>query len=298
LPDVLYFNLGSSIKSFSFYLANLTVGRQYTLPDASGTLLLTYGGTGTLNYIPKFTAASTLGDSIFLQESTNTLKIIAASAALRLSGSTEYILQTVDSDARFRILDQTNSVERFTINTSGSSIFLSNATATLKVHSSTNSSPQADIELMRGTNTTWGADVYADYRFRNLAGELLIQYGDSGVTSTRMTVAASGNILIGTPTDNTLAKLQIAGNLSLNTAGNKLLITTGTNASVGSNVLVAGTVTVSTTAVTANSIILLTAQSGTITGSLKISARTSGTSFTILSTVLTDTANVGWLIIN
>lgn len=170
--------------------------------------------------------------------------------------------------------------------------------ALLKIQSNTNTAPQADIELMRGTNATWGADVYADFRFRSLGGELLVQSGDTGVTTTRMTVAASGNILIGTPTDNTLAKLQIAGNLSLNTAGNKLLITTGTNASAGSNVLVAGTVTVSTTAVTANSIILLTAQSGTITGSLKISARTSGTSFTILSTVLTDTANVGWLIIN
>jgi hypothetical protein len=66
----------------------------------------------------------------------------------------------------------------------------------------------------------------------------------------------------------------------------------------GSTTLIAGTIVVSTTAVTANSIILITAQSGTVTGNLKISARTAGTSFTILSTVLTDTPLVGWLIIN
>lgn len=64
----------------------------------------------------------------------------------------------------------------------------------------------------------------------------------------------------------------------------------------GTAVLVAGTVTVSNTNVTANSIIELTGQNSSGThGELTISARTAGTSFTISSSSGTDTRTVGWL---
>jgi hypothetical protein len=64
--------------------------------------------------------------------------------------------------------------------------------------------------------------------------------------------------------------------------------------------LASGTVVVSTPAVTANSRILLTTQSlGTVTvpSALCVSARTPGTSFTILASVLTDTSVVAWELI-
>lgn len=62
--------------------------------------------------------------------------------------------------------------------------------------------------------------------------------------------------------------------------------------------MTAGAVTVSTTAVTANSQIHLTPQntSGTA-GSVYVSARVAGTSFTITSTSGTDTRDVAWLLI-
>lgn len=89
------------------------------------------------------------------------------------------------------------------------------------------------------------------------------------------------------------------GNISLTSAGNKLNIATGTNASVGIATLASGTITISTTAVTANSIILITAQqTGNLIGVLRVSAKTTGTSFVISSSVSTDTAVVGWMIIN
>jgi hypothetical protein len=47
------------------------VSRTYTLPDANGTLVL---GTGTTNYLPKFTGASTLGNSL-MQENTNAIAV-------------------------------------------------------------------------------------------------------------------------------------------------------------------------------------------------------------------------------
>lgn len=64
----------------------------------------------------------------------------------------------------------------------------------------------------------------------------------------------------------------------------------------GTAVLVAGTVVVSNTNVTANSIILLTGQNSSGThGFLNVSARTASTSFTITSSSGSDTRTVGWL---
>lgn len=74
----------------------------------------------------------------------------------------------------------------------------------------------------------------------------------------------------------------------------------GSNAAMGVATLVAGTVTVSTTRVTANSRIFLAAQSlGTVTApkALAITARTAGTSFTITSADATDTSLIAWQII-
>jgi hypothetical protein len=95
--------------------------------------------------------------------------------------------------------------------------------------------------------------------------------------------------------------LNVNGNLALTTAGNKISIATGSNASAGTAVLVAGTVTVSTTAITASSIVILTCQVlGTVTVASALTKGTvvAGTSFVINSAVITDTSTIGWLIIN
>ncbi len=111
----------------------------------------------------------------------------------------------------------------------------------------------------------------------------------TGVTATTGGVTATaGNI---TATN---------GNLVLGTAGNKLSIATGANASVGvSGALAAGTVTVNTTAVTASSRIFLTrAVAGGTLGNLSVGTITAGTSFTITSSDAGDTSTINWLIIN
>jgi hypothetical protein len=94
-------------------------------------------------------------------------------------------------------------------------------------------------------------------------------------------------------------QLQVqTGDLDIVTAGRGLQIAEGSNAKMGTATLSAGTVVVSTTAVTANSRIYLTAQtSGAAPGALRVSARTAGTSFTITSTSGTDTSSVAWLIV-
>lgn len=90
------------------------------------------------------------------------------------------------------------------------------------------------------------------------------------------------------------------GSLRLATAGNGLSIKEGTNATMGTCTLVAGTCTVSTTKVTANSRVFLTAQSlGTVSvpQAIAVTARSAGTSFTVTSADATDTSVVAWEII-
>lgn len=75
-------------------------------------------------------------------------------------------------------------------------------------------------------------------------------------------------------------------------------ISTGGAATCGRVTLVAGTATVSTTAVTANSIILLQRQSNAgSTAAYRIINRVAGTSFDISSSVGADVAEIGWFIV-
>ena len=92
--------------------------------------------------------------------------------------------------------------------------------------------------------------------------------------------------------------LVTGGDITLATPGAGLKVKEGGAAArMGTATLVAGTLTVNTTAVTANSRIMLAGQntSGTL-GELTVSARTPGTSFTITSSNAADTRSVAWII--
>lgn len=85
------------------------------------------------------------------------------------------------------------------------------------------------------------------------------------------------------------------GNLSVKTAGKGLRVVEGSNCKQGTAVLVAGTVTISNTSVTATSRILLTSQSdGGTPGFVRVSARVAGTSFTITSSNALDTSTIAY----
>lgn len=68
--------------------------------------------------------------------------------------------------------------------------------------------------------------------------------------------------------------------------------------SAGKCTLVAGVCSAVAPSLTSNSIILLTAQSGVLTGVLKPASLVVGEGFDITSTILTDTAVIGWVVIN
>lgn len=137
---------------------------------------------------------------------------------------------------------------------------------------------------------TWSALTMAT---SNSSTKFLNQTG-SNTTSTHVGAFGFGSTTV--PTD----KVEITGNLALLTAGNKLKIATGSNASVGTSAaMTAGSITINTTAVTANSQIFLThATLGGTQGILSVGTVTAGTSFVINSSSATDTGTVHWLIIN
>lgn len=165
-----------------------------------------------------------------------------------------------------------------------------------------------------------GSASRASYRFGSLTSDpSSLQDGDvwfnstsaaykcrlnSGTTNIFVTSTNSGFVTNGIPFQaNTIGQLntETAFTYSANTlnVGNVRLQMTGSNASVGTAVLVAGTVTVSTTQALTNSVILLTCQvPGGTPGFLHVSSRVNGTSFTITSSSGSDTSTVGWLIIN
>ena len=114
--------------------------------------------------------------------------------------------------------------------------------------------------------------------------------GNNGETLTNGNLAVSfGNVTV------PLGGVTAAGPLDLQSAGQGLQVKEGANAKQGVATLVAGTVVVADTSVTANSRILLTTQApGGTAGFLVVSARTAGTSFTILSSNVADTSVVAY----
>ncbi len=97
----------------------------------------------------------------------------------------------------------------------------------------------------------------------------------------------------------TAGELRLAySNLSLETVGKGIDIKEGTNARMGTATLTNGSVTVSTTKVTANSRIFLTPQNraGGSTGAVWVFGRTAGTSFDIQSSDDLDDRAIAWII--
>ena len=130
----------------------------------------------------------------------------------------------------------------------------------------------------------------------------VVTVGGVATASIPATFIAPGSIEATTTLTATLGDITATdGNLVLGTAGNKIEIADGADASIGTATLVAGTVTVSTTAITASSKVFVTvAALGTVAApqAMLVDAIVAGTSFDITSADATDTSDVNWLIIN
>lgn len=106
---------------------------------------------------------------------------------------------------------------------------------------------------------------------------------------------STGDLIFSDGTDR--LHITTGGNLALQTTGAGLHVKEGTNCKQGVATMVGGTVTVSNTSVTANSRIFLTPQNTSGgAGSVSVTGRTAGTSFTIGSTNVSDTRDVAYFI--
>lgn len=181
--------------------------------------------------------------------------------------------------------------------------------------------------LQTVTSITSGTTMTANTGATILGGDLRVNVGDlhvilgdvdvtngsvsagnnittlNNITATTGNITASSGLVSGVGLTSLVSPITaVNGDLILSTAGNKIEIATGANASCGtSGAMTSGSIVISTTAVTASSLIFLTPNAlGTVTTpkELYVSARTPGTSFTITSADATDTSTVNWFFIN
>lgn len=199
----------------------------------------------------------------------------------------------------------------------------------------TNGASRAGLEVVTGGASS--GDPYLSFQVTgvaastmsmgldNSASDLFVISNDVALgTANALTLSQAGalnattSITAGTTLTATLGAITATnGNLVLNTAGNKIVSTSvGSTDAAGANsfgavTLVNGTVTVATTAVTANSIIILTRQTVGTTGAndlgiLSIGTIVAATSFVINAWTVTnatalqadDQSVIGWMIIN
>lgn len=158
---------------------------------------------------------------------------------------------------------------------------------------------------LSGGVTTGSSNILLGYEAGNSlqTGSSNVLIGNSVTTPSASTsnYLSIGNVYYGntstfaaTTTNNTLD--DGSGNV---TVAGKINITTGTNKSAGTGTLSGGTATISTTVVTASSLVFLTDTSnGVNIGILSVGTITAGTSFVVNSSNALDTSTFNWLIIN
>lgn len=161
-----------------------------------------------------------------------------------------------------------------------------------------------DVSIFRDAAGAFG--ITSQVRIYGNAASDALRLGINGEARLRYMIDTTGGTNIGDGTNPSdvayyraaAGKLGITGDVALDTIGRGFMLKEGANAKMGRAVLVAGSVVVNNTKVTAASEIFLTTQipGGTV-GTPYISARTAGTSFTISSTNAADTSTVAWQIV-
>lgn len=176
----------------------------------------------------------------------------------------------------------------------------------------TNAASNAGVEIASGGSS--GGDPYLSFQISgvgastmtmgldNSASDIFVISNSTAIgTSNALSLTQAGALTATTSITATLGDITATnGNLVLGTAGNKITIPTGANASIGVSSAMSGTpgaVTVATTACSASSkVIYCRATAGGTLGQVSITAQ-DGTGFTLTSNA-NETSTFNWWIIN
>jgi hypothetical protein len=253
---------------------NYEIGQLVFSPAVSPTAFYLYGGAG--NWIQ---FANSSGDIIAIDGTTNQITVTTVSGVATISLPSTLVAP--------------GSIASTTTITAATGLTVTSGGATITAGGLTVTAGGAGITGTTNINTT---------------GAAVTSIGTGGTGAVHIGNATGNTAVTGSLTASTTltatagAITATNGNLVLGTAGNKLSIATGSNASIGtSGAMTSGAVTVSNTSVTANSIIFVQpAVLGTVTSPQAgyVSSKSAGTSFTITSAGATDTSTWNYLIIN
>lgn len=265
---------GALTERFRFTPAAMTLATNYTVGNSSSSV--TVGGAGGTVVLSSSSSSTAAIQMIASNNATGGITV----------GNSNFTSTTLNKKA-FQMLDSYVAASGTGVYTAISILSTYNLTGTA-------SGVQKGIHI----NPTLTSLTAATYRAIDIESDNSAAKGvyQSGSSTTNNFVGATGFGATTAPTD----KVEITGNLALLTAGNKIKIATGSNASAGvSGAMTAGTITISTTAVTASSLIYLThASVGGTVGILSVGTITAGTSFVINSSSASDTSTVNWWIVN
>lgn len=310
-----FIGTGANEKS-SGYAAKIMTQR----PDATANRDLS---AGTLTLAGSQSTGSALGgDVIIATAPAGTPGGTTANAhveRIRAKAATEVVVNDTGVDFDFRVEGDTdanllfvdagtdrvgigNNAPAVKLHTQSTTAATNTVTNVLRVDSQSSGTPAngigVGIEMAAQTgvgNTEIGVVLEAvtnDVTSTSEDFDFVVKTMSAGATAAeRLKVGSNGTVTIAN------------GDLVLNTAGNGLNIKSGSNAKIGVTGAFPGggtnTVTVSTTAVTANSIIFISAVSGATTVDPKVwvSTITANTSFVISSGDNSFTGTVGWMIV-
>jgi hypothetical protein len=144
---------------------------------------------------------------------------------------------------------------------------------------------------------TLGANVFTGYQQVPAGGQSAACICGTGWPTTGLTLNAASQVGLTVQGQQRLLIDSSPSTVALPLAGSTIALKEGSNCKQGLAVLVAGTVTVACTGITATSRIQLTGNvDGGTVGFYRVSARSVGTNFTITSSSNTDTSSVAYQI--